>query len=125
MDALITLFVKKEKRERMRTLASLSARRADLCHDLLHDTRNLDPAVLTRLDRPTAAAITRLMRPVSRVYCISEVSEVDDQELPLGDALAAVMGRAQDTMLFGLGSSCAYVETHEGEQWLLVRKGAR
>jgi hypothetical protein len=126
LDALISLFVKKAKRERMRTLAARPGRRADLRHDLLHDTRSLDPAVLVRLGgRSTADAVARQLPGAQRAYCVSEVLGVDDQELPLAAALAAVVGRAEDSLVFALGTASAYLETHEGEQWLLVRQGAR
>jgi hypothetical protein len=124
LEAVVQLFVKKEKRDRMITLAGKPSRRPDLRHDLLHDTRSLDPAVMTRLaDGLTVDAIAKALRAASssgtRAYSISEVIDADDQESSVIDALRAVVGRAQDSLVFVIGTRAAYYENHEGEQYIL------
>lgn len=127
IEAIIRLFVKKEKRERMTTLAGKPSRRSDLRHDLLHDTRSLDPAVITRLaEGLTVEAIAKALRAASsggeRAYSISEVLGVDEQESSVIDALRAVVGRSEDSLVFVIGTRAAYYENHEGEQYLLQNR---
>jgi hypothetical protein len=127
IEAIVQLFVKKEKRDRMITLAGKPSRRRDLRHDLLHDTRSLDPAVMTRLaDGLSVDAVAKALRAASssgqRAYSISEVLDADDQESSVIDALRAVVGRAQDSLVFVIGTRAAYYENHEGEQYILQNR---
>src|SRR5690349_19727307 len=108
LEAIVQLFVRKEKRDRMINLAGKQSRRPDLRHDLLHDTRSLDPAVMTRLaEGLTVDAIASALRAASssgeRAYSISEVIDADDRESSVIDALRAVVGRAQDSLVFVIG----------------------
>lgn len=127
VEMLVQLFVKKEKRERMLALASKAQRRSDFRHDLLHDTRSLEPKALTQLPPhgSSVEAITKALRAAGAgplAYCISEVLDVDDREMPLVAALKAVVGRSEDSIVFAIGSRAAYYENHEGEQYILHRK---
>jgi hypothetical protein len=128
VDALVHLFVKKDKRERMLTLAAKANRRSDFRHDLLHDARSLDPATLSPLpaNATGVATIAKALRAAGagdRAYCISDVIDADDRELRLVDALELVVGKEQDSIVFAVGSRVAYYENHEGEQYLLQRRG--
>lgn len=125
IEVIVQLFVKKEKRERILSLGQKQKRRSDLRSDLLHDARSLDPAVIQRLTSADAAAVERALRgfgAAGRAYCISELYEIDDQELDLASALRAVVGRTEDSLVFAVGSRVAYYENHEGEQAILRRK---
>lgn len=127
IEVLVQLFVKKDKRERMLTLAAKPNRRGDLRHDLLHDRRSLDPAVLIPLQAGAAGvdAIAKALRAAgagARAYCISGVLDAEDRELDLVEALQLVVGRAEDSLVYPIGSRVAYYENHEREQYLLRRK---
>lgn len=126
IEAIARLFVKKEKRERILSLAGKAKRRGDLRSDLLHDRRSLDPDVLAPLAAgATAESVAKAMRAAGAkdpAYCISEVIDADDRELPLVDALALVFGRSRDSLVFPVGSYVAYYENHEGERYLLRRR---
>ena len=49
IETIVTLFAKKERRERLLFLASRADRWDQFRHDLLHDTRALDERALTPL----------------------------------------------------------------------------
>ena len=128
VEIIVQLFVKKEKRDRLLTLAAKSSRRDDFRHDLLHDTRSLDPGVLLRLPEGASVdAVVQALRAAGagdRAYSISEVLDADDREWRLVDALRAVVGKAQDSLIFVLGTRAAYYENHEGEQFILQNRSA-
>ena len=120
---IIALFVKKEKRERLEFLAAKESRRADFIDALLHDTRSLDRSRMTAVGaKETELDVVKRLRATAkaRAHCISAITEIDDRELPLGDALRAAMGRERDTIVFCLDSSTAYYENHEGERFVLA-----
>ena len=120
---IVRLFVIKARRERLTELAAKAKRWNDFRHDLLHDTRSLEDAVLVPLRNATLADVTRRLgaRTGERAYCISTRSEIDDRELDLGEALAATIGRMEDAIVFCPRSARAYYENHEGEQFILAR----
>lgn len=126
VEMLVQLFVRKEKRERMLTLAAKASRRDDFRHDLLHDTRSLDPAVLaplpTNIDVDAVAKALRAAGAGDRAYCISDAFDVDDRELRLLEALELVFDKWRDSIVFAVGSRAAYYENHEGERYLLRRR---
>jgi hypothetical protein len=130
VETLVQLFVKKEKRERMLALASKAQRRSDFRHDLLHDTRSLDPKALTQLPA-SGASVDTIMKALraagagDRAYCISEVIDIDDHEMRIVDALRAVVGKSEDSIVFAIGSRAAYYENHEGEQYILQQNAIR
>jgi hypothetical protein len=122
---VIELFAKKTKRERLLFLAEKVARRADFIDALLHDTRSLERALLAPLDGSQAdvAVIVKKLRATAKTsaHCISALAELDGRELPLGEALAACVGRQQDTLVFAIETERAYYENHEGERGVLAR----
>lgn len=125
VEALITLFAAKDKRERLLFLASKPPRWGDLRDALLHDTRNLDLATLTPVAKGAdVAAVLRRLRGTAKSvsYCISGIFELDAREVALGDALKAAMGRQRDTIVWCVESQVAFYENHEGEQFVLERK---
>ena len=120
---IIDLFVRKEKRERLRVLGASASRRADFIDALLHDTRSLDrPRLVALASTADAASVSKRLRakPRSLAHCISALVACDGLELPLEDALRACMGRDQDSVVFCIDSGLAYYENHEGERFLLV-----
>lgn len=124
LEALIRLFVRKEKQERILFLASKPRRRSEMLTDLLHDTRSLDLATASRITaRPgdVTAVAQRLGGAGERAYCASDIVDVDDRELAVGDALRLVIGRERDSIVFCPRTRFAYYENHEGEQLVLTR----
>jgi hypothetical protein len=120
LEAVIELFVKRAKRDRMRALAN---RRGDLRDALLHDRRSLDPEVLVPIEGH-AVAIARALRDRGArnlAYCLCDLDELDDRESPLDAALAGIVGRERDALVHPIGSRVAYYENHEGERYLLAR----
>lgn len=49
-------------------------------------------------------------------HAVSDVSEIDGRELPLGDALRAAVGRQRDAIARGIGTKRAFYENHESAQ---------
>jgi len=123
IDDIIKLFVVSERRERMHGFAANPKRRSDLIDGMLHDRRALDPRALTELPSTSTPATVRAMLTKPRgkgiAHVISDIAEVDGRDLPLDEALTAVMGRQRDTLVFALETQHAYYENHEGEQFLL------
>lgn len=127
LEDIVRLFVKKEKRERILALAGKPSRRMDLRDALLHDTRSLDPAVLTplpgsRSDAPAIAALLRAAGAGERAYCISPFEDGDDRELGLVAALELVADRFADALVYPIGARVAYYQSHEAERYLLQRR---
>jgi hypothetical protein len=124
VESLVQLFVKKDKRERLLTLASKSSRHDDFRDALLHDTRSLDPRVLTRLPDHgvTAESVGQALAAGGArklAYCVSAVLDADDRELLIAQALLLVVGRAEDSLVWAIEARIAYYENHEGEQYVL------
>jgi hypothetical protein len=123
LDTITQVFVKKEKRERILSLASSLKRRADMVDALLHDTRALAPEVLRRVaddaDAEQVIAALRKEGAGARAYVIG--GDMDDREAALADAIRAAPGKERDVLVFALGSRAASYENHEGERFLLVR----
>lgn len=125
LEVVLTAFVAAAKRDRMRALAAKPSRRGDLHAALLHDTRAFAPGVLHRFagpavpDRPAVLAALGA-RPASLGYAVSTIAELDDRELPVGDALTAALGRERDTLILCLATRRAFLETHEGERYWLA-----
>jgi hypothetical protein len=128
VDEIVRLFVKKERRDRLLTLAAKASRWGDFRHDLLHDTRSLDASVMHSLAGGLSIdAVAQALRAAGageQAYCVSELLDVDGREQRVLDALQAVVGRSQDSLVFVIGTRAAYHENHEGERFILHnRKG--
>ena len=126
VDLVVRLFVRKEKRGRILSLASSSKRRDDFRDALLHDTRSLAPETMkalgAELDAKGVFDALVAITPGARAYCISNVidargSLLDDREEDLVTALSLVVGRERDALVFVLGADksahAAYYENHE------------
>ena len=74
--------------------------------------------------RSSVDAVLRALRAAgagAQCYVVSAVLAADGRELPLRDAVG-LAGRAEDSVVFALGSRVAYYENHEGDQYLLWRR---
>jgi hypothetical protein len=133
LETVVRLFVRKEKRERILSLASNTKRRADLRDALLHDTRSLARETMQPLARDLDAnGVAKALAAITngkRAYCISDAIDakgelLDAREEDLATALALVVGRERDALVFVLAPNArkraAYYENHEGERYLLV-----
>jgi hypothetical protein len=133
LDLVVRLFVRKDKRDRIVSLASNPKRRADLRDALLHDTRSLARETMQPLSRDLdASGVARALAAVANgkhAYCISDAIDpkgdlLDDREEDLATALLLVVGKERDALLFVLAPNArkhaAYYENHEGERFLLV-----
>jgi hypothetical protein len=115
LERAITLFVRKEKQERMRALAK---RREDLRDAMLHDRRALDPTVLEPCPANVAATVAAMKKLGAGVNAF--VFDDEDAELPLLDAVTRVFGRERDAIV--VSNEVAFYENHEGERFLLKRR---
>ncbi len=126
VETLVHSFAKKDKRERLLFLAERPSRWAEFCDAFLHDARSLDAAVMSAI-ATRDAEVESVVRglggtPRSLSFAISTIAEIDDRELPLGEALRAAIGRQRDTIILCIDTRRAFYENHEGEQWLLGRE---
>lgn len=74
----------------------------------------------------TPAAVTAFLRklgagPTCHVVAASHL-ETDGQAIASDAALAAVVGKSHDALLYFQAASLAYYENHESEQFLLRAK---
>src|SRR5438445_6070195 len=122
IETIVTLFAKKERRERLLFLASRADRWDQFRHDLLHDTRALDERALTPLPSVIDgdALIARLRAKASDIaYCISDALALDDRELALAKAIGLAEA-AEDSLVFCVRSRCAFYKNHETERYVLA-----
>src|SRR5947209_446384 len=98
--ALIDAFVLRSRHERYLALLRSARGRAKLRGALAH-FGDLDPRYATRLsgaqDARAVAALLAARGAPATCYALSEDSALDDRDLPLEEALAAVVGRGMGT----------------------------
>jgi hypothetical protein len=123
-ERIVALFAKKEKRERLTFLASKADRWGDFCDALLHDTRSLDAAKMTRISTTDREEILAQLRAKAdaRAFCVSAIPDLDALELPVAKALEACVGRERDTLVFVVATERAYYENHEGDRYVLAAR---
>jgi hypothetical protein len=128
-EELIRAFVLPERQPRLLALLSSARRRRTLTAGLAH-FRALDPRFAHRvgLGQQSAASIEALLKsrgaPTS-CYLLSENAALDEREMPLRDALEAVVGRGMGTFLSCVPGRLAYFESEEpGERYILERPGS-
>lgn len=124
--ALLNAFVRPERRARYLGLLASAKGRAKLRAQLAH-FRDLDPRYATPVSGgQTAAAIAQLLAGKGApavCYVLSEDADLDGREMPLADALAAVVGRGMGTFLSCVPGWLAYFEGEEpGERFVLERR---
>jgi hypothetical protein len=129
--AFIRCFVEKDRQERYLALASKPKRRHDFIWDLAHDGRHLERGYMHRLRKEEAtlvsvAALLRSLGAGDTCHVIAAAHlETDDREMSTAAALAAVVGKSGDSLLFFPSASLGYYENHEGEQFILRAKAIR
>ena|SRR5947209_2276194 len=113
-------------RSRYDTVRPGSRRRAELLNKLCH----LYAEVLDwRYARPAAGATTakelRRLGAAATCYCLCGPDELDGQEVPLGEALAALSGRGLPVLLVCRPGVLAYFEPEHvagaGQRFILQR----
>jgi hypothetical protein len=113
-SAIVRSFVTPERRERYLGLLSSPRGREKLRHALAH-FRDLDPRCARELPKGvhTPAEIAALLRargaPAECVLLAEDVA-LDGRRLPLGDALAAVIGRGMGTFISCVPGRLAFYE---------------
>ena len=127
-SALIRAFVSPERQERYLALLKSARGRAKLRERLAH-TRDLDPrfahAIPSGAHTPGEIARLLLTRGAPAVCVLfAEDPSLDGIELPLEEALSAVVGRGMGTFISCLPGRLAYFEGEErGNRYILERGG--
>lgn len=125
-ESLIRAFLLPERRARLLALLASPKRRRKLTAGLAHFAA-LDPRFATRIDpaRQSSAAILALLRERGApptCFLLSESADLDGREMPLADALNAVVGRGMGTLISCLPGRLGYYEGEEpGEGYVLAR----
>lgn len=125
LTAFIQLFVQKERQARYLELAEKPKRRSDFVWQLAHDGRHLERQKMRRLASAQCslaavnAALAAAGAGKSCLVAAATQGEMDGQHLPTASALAAVVGKGQDVLLFFAEAQLPYYENHEGEQFIL------
>ena len=117
-------FLRPERRDRFRQLLRSAQGRTKLRASLAH-FRDLDPeacaAIPPREQNPSG--IEKLLADAGApavAYVISEDGEVDASEMPLHDALVAVVGRGSGTLISCIPGKLGYYEGEDrGERFIL------
>jgi hypothetical protein len=122
---LIAAFILPERRERYLEFLSKPKLRKKIIANLSH-FRHLDPRYLvsipSRQQHPKDLDhLLRSMGAPNLCYALSENSEIDGREIPLFDALHAVVGYDMGTFLSCMPGELAYFED-EDQRWILRAK---
>ena len=131
-EAFVTNFIQKSRRERASFELSSESRRGRflnrLCHDFVgvFDARYLRPLP----DGEDSVSLRKLLEKrgaKKTCHVISCNDTVDGKELPLGDAIQAVMGYGLPSILICVPDSLAYFEAEQEKgpppRFLLVKHG--
>jgi len=122
--ALIAAFVKRSKRDRYRQILSKPRLRHKFTDQLAHFT-DFDPKYRLRIPSnklfvDNIAHELQKRHSPNIVFAMSEDPRLDQQELPLVEALKQVVGRGMGTVLSCIPGRLAFVET-EDERFILER----
>ena len=125
---VVRCFVLPSRRDRLSFLLASPKRYDDFLHDLLHDTRYLDPRCVRPLGpkEPTVEAALAALgvdRAGVAGYLVGDARTLPDGAAgELETLLAACVGSMRDSMVFAPSLGAAYFEGHEG--WgLILRRG--
>lgn len=123
-QALITAFVKLNKRDRYREMLSNPRLRRKFIDGLAH-FRDFDPKFRVPIPSNSLfveniAVELRKRHSPDIVFAISENPSLDQKELPLAEALKEVVGLGMGTVLSCIPGRLAFVET-EDERFILER----
>jgi hypothetical protein len=123
---IIDLFVEPARKARYVYLWEKPKRRAQLLAELLHDARDLRRDRRQELDPPLADPdqLMALMRKkgAGKTCHAFGWSKFDGQETDLRAALAEVAGRTCEVVLYSREAQVAFVEEHDGRQFILSVK---
>jgi hypothetical protein len=123
-QSLISAFVKRNKRDRYREMLSNPRLRQRFTNQLAHfkdfDPKFRLPFPSNKLHVDNIARELQKRHSPSTVFVISELPSLDQQELPLLDALNEVVGRGIGAVLSCVPGRLAFVET-EDERFILER----
>jgi hypothetical protein len=126
-QALVAAFVKRSKRDRYREIISNPRLRHKFTSELAHfadfDSRYRVPIPSNKLFVNNIRTELRRRHCPNIVFAISEDPRLDQQELPLVEALTEVVGRGMGTVLSCIPGRLAFVET-EDERFILERQDA-
>ncbi len=122
---LVATFVIRDRRGRYLKLLATAHGREKLRKDLAHFA-DLDLRLATPIQGAHgASAIAEMLRAkgaAQSCYSLSESSQLDNRELPIADALEAIVGRGMGTFLSCIPGRLAYFEGEErGERYILER----
>jgi hypothetical protein len=128
---LIRAFVGRAHRDRYLSLLANPRKRGIILRRLAHGG-DLDPRFIHRVPDAdqTPERIQRMLvsrDAPERCFVVSENAALDGRELPLGEALRAVVGYRQGTLISCVPGRLAYYEAEEsGERYILERpEGSR
>jgi hypothetical protein len=123
--ALISAFIKRSKRDRYREILADPRLHHEFTRQLAH-FRDFDPKY--RVEIPGGkSSVEYIAKELKKrhspdiVLAISENSKVDQQDLPLQEALSKTVGLGMGTVLSCIPGRLAYVET-EDERYILERQ---
>lgn len=123
--ALISAFIKRSKRDRYREILADPRLHHKFTRQLAH-FRDFDPKY--RVEIPSGkSSVEYIAKELKKrhspdiVLAISENSELDQQDLPLQEALLETVGLGMGTVLSCIPGRLAYVET-EDERYILERQ---
>jgi hypothetical protein len=126
-QALIAAFVKRSKRDRYREIISNPRLRHKFTSELPHfadfDPKYRLPIPSNKLFVNNIATELRRRHCPNIVFVISEDPRLDQQELPMIEALTEVVGSGLGTVLSCIPGRLAFVET-EDERFILERQDA-
>jgi hypothetical protein len=123
-EQLVHAFFLPERRSRYSEFLSSPKRRSKFFAELAH-FRGLDERYKRSIPpvKQTAEGITEVLRQTGATttcLAISDHKEIDGIRLPLGEALATILGRTSGTFLSCKPGILAYFENEDG-RWILKR----
>ncbi|MDQ1924852.1 hypothetical protein [Massilia pseudoviolaceinigra] len=123
---IIDLFVEPSRKARYIYLWEKPKRRSQLLDELLHDAGDLRHDRRQELDPPLSdpdqlLALMRKKGAGTTCHAFGS-SEFDGQETDLRTALAKVAGRMCEVVLYSRAAKVAFVEEHDGHQFILSVK---
>ncbi len=127
-EAVILSFFRPERRERFLTFARSAKNRSKLRARLAH-CDDLDPKYRVPIPAAAhnAAAVEHLLRKAGageRCFLIAEAVELDGKELPLADALLAIVGSGSAAIVSCIPGTLAFYEGEDAHNRYLLQRAA-
>lgn len=131
-EAFVAAFVQKARRERSLLELASESRRAKFLDRLCHDFGALlHPKCLSPISESTSEGVLALLRSrgaKGTAHVISSNDDVDGRELPLAEALRAVVGFGLPSIVICQADPLAYFEAEQVQgpppRFLLVKQTA-